>query len=50
MESADGYRLIDRERVCLPGLYLEHQIGAIGLPVLSGASTDAPEGAPGASS
>lgn len=38
VETPDGYHLVDREGVCLPGLYLKHQLRELALPVIVGAS------------
>lgn len=42
IEVPDGYRLVDGQGVCLPGLYLEHQIDSLRLPVLIGVTGRAP--------
>lgn len=40
VRGASGFHLVDEVGVVLPGLYLEHQIGAIGLPVLGGVASE----------
>ena len=42
VQAPDGYRLVDGGGVCLPGLYLEHQVDSLGLPVLIGVAASAP--------
>jgi hypothetical protein len=36
VESRDGYRLVDREGVQLPGVYRGDLVGRVGLPVITG--------------
>ncbi len=40
--TRDGYRLTDAAGVVLPGLYLQHQVARVGLPVISGVSERTP--------
>ena len=42
IEVTDGYRLVDGQGVCLPGLYLKHQIDSVRLPVLIGVTGRTP--------
>ncbi len=43
VEGRDGYHLVDAGAVRLPGLYLKHQLDALGLPLLVGVGS-APRG------
>ena len=45
VQVSDGYHLVDGQGVRLPGLYLEHQLDELGLPVLVGIAAAVP--APG---
>ena len=42
VEVPDGYHLVDASGVCLPGLYLEHQLEQLQLPVLVGVGAPTP--------
>lgn len=46
VQGFDGYRLIDAEGVCLPGVYPQTQVDAMGLVVVTGVAS-APPGVPG---
>jgi hypothetical protein len=42
VEGRDGYHLIDRAGVCLPGLYFRHQVDRLGLPLITGVASAPP--------
>ncbi len=42
VEARDGYHLIDRNAVCLPGVYGEHQAYRLGLIILANAASPPP--------
>ncbi len=42
VQSRDGYHLVDDQGVCLPGLYLAHQVDRLGLALLTGVASAPP--------
>ena len=42
VQVGDGYHLVDSQGVRLPGLYLEHQLDRLNMPVLTGVDAAAP--------